>query len=62
MTSAQELLFERGRFVVSEVLGERYDMGVPEGLIETQIALALHSPFRDQTLAFLRASSPQEAA
>ena len=53
LTAAMELLFQRGRYIVSELDGERYDMGVPEGLIETQIALALHSPFRDQALAML---------
>lgn len=45
LTSAQELLFAREKYLVSEVAGVRYDMGVPEGLIETQIALALRSPF-----------------
>ncbi|MBV9850066.1 MAG: NTP transferase domain-containing protein [Armatimonadetes bacterium] len=53
LTSAQALLFERGRYLVSEVQGERYDMGVPEGLIETQIALALDSPYRKQAIALL---------
>ena len=53
LTAAQELLFQQGRYVVAEVAGERYDMGVPEGLIETQIALALHSPYREQALAML---------
>lgn len=47
MTSAQELLLAQERYLVAEVAGTRYDMGVPEGLVETQIALALHSPFRE---------------
>ncbi len=47
LTSAQELLFRQERYLAGEVQGTRYDMGVPEGLIETQIALALHSPFRE---------------
>jgi UTP--glucose-1-phosphate uridylyltransferase len=47
LTSAQKLLHERGEYIVSEIQGERYDMGVPEGYIETQVALALRSPFRD---------------
>lgn len=46
LTSAQELLFKNERYLAGEVQGMRYDMGVPEGLIETQIALALHSPFK----------------
>ena len=53
LTSAQALLFERTRYLVSEVQGERYDMGIPEGLIETQIALALQSPHRNKALALL---------
>lgn len=54
LTSAQELLLARERYLVSEVLGERFDMGVPEGLIETQIALALQSPFQEQARAMLQ--------
>jgi UTP--glucose-1-phosphate uridylyltransferase len=50
LTSAQELLLERGRYLACEVAGVRYDMGIPKGLIETQIALALRSPFRSQAL------------
>ena len=57
LTAAMELLFQRGRYIVSELGGERYDMGVPEGLIETQIALALHSPYREQALAMLRSTA-----
>jgi UTP--glucose-1-phosphate uridylyltransferase len=53
LTNAQALLLERERYLVSEVLGERFDMGVPEGLVETQIALALHSPYREQARAML---------
>jgi len=53
LTSAQELLLERGRYLACEVVGVRYDMGIPEGLIETQIALALRSPFREQARAQL---------
>jgi len=53
LTSAQALLFEQGRYVACEVAGERFDMGIPEGLIETQIALALRSPFAAQARAML---------
>ena len=53
LTSAQELLLERGRYLACEVAGVRYDMGIPEGLIETQIALALRSPFAAQARAVL---------
>ena len=54
LTSAQALLFERERYLVCEVAGVRYDMGIPEGLIETQIALALRSPFAAQARAMLK--------
>ena len=53
LTSAQELLLERGPYLACEVAGVRYDMGIPEGLIETQIALALRSPFAAQARAVL---------
>ncbi len=58
LTSAQALLLEQGRYLVNEVQGERYDMGIPEGLIETQIALALQSPFADQARAMLTQPIP----
>ena len=44
LTSAQILLMERERYLACEVAGTRWDMGIPEGLIETQIALALRVP------------------
>lgn len=53
LTAAQERLQKRERYLVSEVQGVRYDMGVPEGLVETQIALALQSPFQEQARAML---------
>lgn len=51
LTSAQALLRDRERYLAYEALGDRYDMGVPYGYVETQIALALHSSARDQMLA-----------
>jgi UTP--glucose-1-phosphate uridylyltransferase len=53
LTSAQILLMERERYLACEVSGTRHDMGVPEGLIETQIALALRGPFAAQARAVL---------
>jgi UTP-glucose-1-phosphate uridylyltransferase len=46
-------MFARERYLVCEVAGVRHDMGIPEGLIETQIALALWSPFAAQARAVL---------
>ncbi len=54
LTAAQALLSERGPYVLTQVQGTRYDMGIPEGLIETQIALALRSPFAAQARAALK--------
>lgn len=51
LTSAQAILRDRDRYLAYEALGDRYDMGVPYGYVETQIALALHSAARDQMLA-----------
>ncbi len=53
LTSAQALLQERERYLLCEVAGERLDMGNPEGLMETQIALALRSPYAAQARAIL---------
>lgn len=53
LTSAQVLLQERERYLLCEVAGERLDMGNPEGLMETQIALALRSPYAAKARAML---------
>ena len=53
LTSAQDLLRQHERYLAVEALGERYDMGVPFGLVETQLALTLHSPAREEMLASL---------
>ncbi len=53
LTSAQVLLQQRERYLLCEVAGERLDMGNPEGLMETQIALALRSPFAAKAQAML---------
>lgn len=53
LTSAQALLAEHEPYLAFETCGERYDMGVPFGLAETQLALALHSPMREEMLASL---------
>jgi UTP--glucose-1-phosphate uridylyltransferase len=50
LTTAQDLLRSQERYIAFEADGERYDMGVPFGLAETQIALALNSPMRDRML------------
>ena len=40
LMSAQAMLRDREPYFACEVNGQRYDMGVPEGYIETQMALA----------------------
>ncbi len=54
LTSAQVLLQERERYLLCEVAGERLDMGNPEGLMETQLALALRSPYAAKARAMLK--------
>ena len=54
LTSAQVLLQQRERYLLCEVAGERLDMGNPEGLMETQIALALRSPYAAKARAMLK--------
>jgi UTP--glucose-1-phosphate uridylyltransferase len=46
-TGAQESLRQGERYLAFEVDGDRFDTGVPAGLLETQLALALHSPLRE---------------
>jgi UTP--glucose-1-phosphate uridylyltransferase len=51
LTSALAMLAERETYLAFEARGERYDMGIPYGLVETQLALALHSPMRKEIIA-----------
>lgn len=54
LTSAQERLREGGgRYLAAEVVGERFDIGIPFGYAETQMALALNSVYREQVLSAL---------
>jgi UTP--glucose-1-phosphate uridylyltransferase len=54
LTAAQEHLRSQGaRYWCLLVAGQRCDMGVPQGLVETQLALALAGVFRDDVLATL---------
>lgn len=54
--AAQKLLSERRKYVLAELTAHQHDMGIPEGLLETQFALALNSPFRDQVLSLLESA------
>lgn len=45
LASAQEVLYRNEKWLATEIDGARYDFGVPEGLIETQLALAVRSPY-----------------
>ena len=53
LTSAQALLAAHEPYLAFEARGERFDMGIPFGLVETQLALALNSPMREQMIASL---------
>src|SRR3954454_15930803 len=53
LTNAQEMLRSQERYLAVAVDGQRYDMGVPFGYIQTQLALALNSPARRDVLAAL---------
>lgn len=52
--AAQKMLAEKRQYVLAELDGKEYDMGIPEGLLTTQLALALNSPYRDQVLDFVK--------
>ncbi len=53
LTSSQEMLRSQERYVAVETVGERYDMGVPFGYVETQAALALSGVDRTEMLSAL---------
>jgi UTP--glucose-1-phosphate uridylyltransferase len=53
LTSSLEMLRGMERYVAVETVGERYDMGVPFGYVETQAALALNGNERTEMLAAL---------
>jgi len=57
LTSAQELLRTRQRYLVCEIEGQRYDIGVPEGLVEAQMGLALAGVLRDRIVEQLAAAN-----
>ena len=53
-TGAQERLRASGeRYLASETVGDRHDIGIPFGYAQTQAALALNSVFKEQMLASL---------
>ena len=58
LTAAQAALCQRERYLAFVVDGERYDTGVPGGLVETQLALALRSPLRESVRETLRRLAP----
>ena len=53
LTSALDELRESGPYLAAEINGSRHDMGVPFGYVQTQLALALHSPDRQKVMAAL---------
>ena len=62
LTSSQELLRSQERYVAVETSGERLDMGVPLGYIETQMALALNGVGRTEVLSTLLRQVAKSAA
>ena len=62
LTNSQELLRSQERYVAVETSGERLDMGVPLGYIETQMALALNGTERTEVLATLLRQVAKSAA
>ena len=62
LTNSQEMLRSQERYVAVETSGERLDMGVPLGYIETQTALALSGVDRTEVLATLLRQVAKSAA
>jgi UTP--glucose-1-phosphate uridylyltransferase len=62
-TSAQEMLLkDASRYIALSIEGSRYDMGVPDGFIETQVALALFSPYAQSVHETIAAVKKQQQA
>jgi UTP--glucose-1-phosphate uridylyltransferase len=59
LTGALKLLGDQERYLALEIEGDAYDMGIPECYLETQIALAARSPFRDRLFPSLRGLSTE---
>lgn len=57
LTSALEALLEMGSYEGCEVDGKTFDMGIPEGYLQTQIAIALQSPYRETVLNAVRGTN-----
>lgn len=55
--AAQLMLSQERQYVIAELSGHQYDMGIPEGLLQTQLALAMRSPYRDQVIKFIHTES-----
>jgi UTP--glucose-1-phosphate uridylyltransferase len=62
LTSALAMLLEREPVRALEVRGRRYDMGNPLGLMETQMALAMRSPLRQELLDFVSVLTAGESS
>ncbi len=63
LTSAQEMMRQQlKRYYCFEVIGERYDTGIPFGLMETQIALALAGIHRQEIVESLARLLTQQLA
>lgn len=60
LTNAQELLRSKQRYLALEVEGKAYDMGVPAGLLATQTALGLRSPFAGVVIREVEAARADE--
>jgi UTP--glucose-1-phosphate uridylyltransferase len=52
-SAALQTLARRERYLACEVEGDRFDLGVPYGLLTAQLAFALHGRDRDDVLALL---------
>ena len=60
-SSAQAMFAKNGATLAFEVNGDRYDMGVALGLVETQIALSLNGKFAKEIKAFWNAMTQSVA-
>ena len=48
LTTAQQMLVDRGNYYACEVAGEALDIGIPQGYLEAQVALGLAGTYGEQ--------------
>jgi UTP--glucose-1-phosphate uridylyltransferase len=54
LTTAQQMLVEKGAYFACEIQGEALDIGIPQGYLEAQVALGLAGTYSEQLQQWMR--------